>query len=91
MSEMHEAIRCLRCLRSPRDDEAVHSGVPTGWEGSVRAVICPGCQYAEWHPLCDAIVDFEGGRLGYARTLRAGPILEPHIAAMPAEELDAEE
>lgn len=25
--------------------------------------VCPGCQYAEWHPLCESLVDFDGERL----------------------------
>jgi hypothetical protein len=25
--------------------------------------VCPGCQYAEWHPLCRGIVDFDGERV----------------------------
>jgi hypothetical protein len=88
MSGMNEAIRCARCRRSPRDDEPLVEGMPRGWEGSSLEGICPGCQYAEWHPICDAIVDTQGGRVGYAGTLDDGPTLEPRIALMPLEELD---
>lgn len=88
MSGMNEATRCARCRRSPRYDEPLVDGLPRGWEGSAGEGICPGCQYAEWHPLCDAIVDSQGDRVGYAGTLDDGPTLEPAITAMPFEELN---
>ena len=87
MSGKHEVIRCARCRRSPRCDEPLVEGMPRGWEGTSLEGVCPGCQYAEWHPLCDAVVDSQGGRVGYAGTLDDGPTLEPTIAVMPVEEL----
>ena len=89
MPGMNEAIRCARCRRSPRDDEPLVEGLPRGWEGSSLEGVCPGCQFAEWHPLCDAIVDSQGGRVGILQALSttARP-LSPTIAVIPLEELN---
>ena len=34
------------------------------WEGSSRQdPVCPGCQHAEWHPHCMALLDQETGEV----------------------------
>ncbi|MGZ4185008.1 MAG: hypothetical protein ACXVSF_06445 [Solirubrobacteraceae bacterium] len=66
MSETN-AIRCDRCGR-----EEMPEGpglLPPGWEGAVETLpphhaveaVCPGCQYAAWHPHCTSLIDIETG------------------------------
>jgi hypothetical protein len=56
----------VSCSRCGRDEATVYAGnstlVPEGWEGSIGAAVCPGCQLALWHPLCETIVDTDTGR-----------------------------
>lgn len=49
-------ITCFRCGRAPRDDEPLIPppvNMPAAWEGP--PAVCPGCQYAEWHPHCTSV------------------------------------
>ena len=84
MSETN-AIHCDRCGR-----EELPEGpglLPPGWEGAAQAhppygaveAVCPGCQYAEWHPHCLSLVDAVTGK-------RVDPEVE--WAGMPPAERD---
>lgn len=73
-------VQCLRCGKTA--PLRVHAGapfLPEGWEGTTRAGVCPGCQYAEWHPHCLAAIDWE-----------TGEVVDPEVdwAGMPPEERD---
>jgi hypothetical protein len=48
-------LRCSRCGRVPREDEPLVRDLPKEWEGHKFDAVCPGCQYAEWHPHCTAV------------------------------------
>src|SRR5947208_4207597 len=54
-------VTCTRCAKSSESFDP--PAWPEGWEGSVSEAVCPGCQYVEWHPLCEGIVDFGGRRV----------------------------
>jgi len=45
-------VTCTRCARTA---DAQPPGLPDDWEGSVNDAVCPGCQYAEWHPRCTSV------------------------------------
>lgn len=84
-----ETIACSRCGRAPREDELIDEpevGLPRGWEGSRFEGVSPGCQLAEWNPLCRSLLDADGERVA-AVTVEDELILEPAIAAMPREEI----
>lgn len=48
-----QKVLCSRCGRTPRDDEPLIHNLPQDWEGPPP--VCPGCQYAEWHPHCTSV------------------------------------
>lgn len=58
-------------------------GGPNGWE--TPPLVCPSCQFAEWHPHCTSWLDDEGNRVSW-RDENGEPVLAPEIAAMPYEE-----
>jgi hypothetical protein len=83
-------IHCDRCGRAPRDDEPlIPNGPPHGWEGPPP--VCPGCQYAEWHPHCTSWFshhDPEGERVSWADS--EGDVhVAPHLLAIPHDEWDS--
>lgn len=58
---------------SDADKQAAFADI--GWSGTADAAVCPGCQFAEWHPHCMSIVDIDGERVDFAK--------------VPAHEIDA--
>jgi hypothetical protein len=49
-------VHCARCGREATTEDRAHNTlVPDGWEGSKYEAVCPGCQYAEWHPHCTSV------------------------------------
>lgn len=58
-------IICIGCGRSPHDGEQAQmdGAPPDGWERTILKAVCPGCQFAEWHPYCTSVVDFDGERI----------------------------
>lgn len=94
-------IHCERCgrkattknghLPAKRDADGE---VEWAWEGSVSGAVCPGCQYAEWHPHCTSVraESGYGERIDFA-ALRRGEQVIIRIDDMPvvlrsADELD---
>jgi hypothetical protein len=71
-------VACVRCGRTAKP---LPWGLPEGWEGTPSEAICPGCQYAEWHPHCTSLVSYRDGE-------RVDP--EVDWANMPREEWDFE-
>lgn len=70
------AALCERCGREADPGTPLIAGLPMGWEGSPRAMVCPGCQYAEWHPHCtSAVIVDEAGE--YERVDQAVDWREP--------------
>jgi hypothetical protein len=64
-----DRVRCTRC-GTTADTPLVNGArqLPEGWEGSISDMpdpyrpVCPGCQYVEWHPLCQSLIDQDGQR-----------------------------
>jgi hypothetical protein len=48
-----------------------------GWEGSLHDAVCPGCQLAEWVPLCQSLVDKDGELVDLTRPRGRGA--RPHV------------
>jgi ribosomal protein L37E len=91
MTEQPTQIRCSRCGKEGETRGTGNTAlVPHGWEGSPSEPVCPGCQLAEWHPLCQSLLNEEGARVA-AQTFEGKIVLEPAIAAMPQEEVTASE
>jgi hypothetical protein len=81
-------IRCDRCGRPA--ELQLSRGVywlPEGWSGAVGRpasggppqtgdAVCPGCQYAEWHPHCTAtrVESGHGARVDIAALKRGEPV-----------------
>jgi hypothetical protein len=65
-------IKCVRCGRQPRADEPLIWDLPRDWESGP---VCPGCQYAEWHPHCTAVrvESGHGARIDMAGLQRGEP------------------
>ena len=90
MPDRPTVVTCVRCRK---EGEARGEGntalVPEGWEGTIKEPVCPGCQLAEWHPLCESVVDEDGRRVG----ARVGYefVYESWIEAMPPEERSGSE
>jgi hypothetical protein len=69
-------VRCQRCGREGASRlVGAMAVVPEGWEGTIHDAVCAGCQYAEWHPLCESILTWDGERVDRDR-----------LAAMPRDE-----
>lgn len=84
---------CSRCGRDARPDEMTPApDLPRGWThgawtGSEVEVVCPNCEYAEWHPHCTSWLDEYGyGRRVGWRDENGEEVVAPEIAAMPREE-----
>ena len=69
-------VTCVRCGREAEvPDLPTHVATPPeGWEGTIFEPVCPGCQFAEWHPHCTSLIDLDGERL--------------NLAVIPREEVD---
>ncbi len=51
-------VACSRCGREEETTPDLH--LPLNWEGP--PAVCPGCQFAEWHPHCTSVrADFGYG------------------------------
>ena len=45
---------CVRCGATAERQQP--NLIPDGWDGTIRAGVCPNCQLAEWHPHCTSLV-----------------------------------
>jgi DNA-directed RNA polymerase subunit RPC12/RpoP len=66
-----DLARCVRCGKQEpfTYDADLTRWPPEGWEETV-GLVCPGCQYAAWHPYCESIVDGDGNRVKRKELLR---------------------
>jgi hypothetical protein len=71
-------VRCDRCGKEePATKMATGAGflLPECWEGSFpHEAVCPGCQFAEWHPHCTSVATRDGERVDLEPLGRGEPV-----------------
>jgi hypothetical protein len=75
-----DAAPTVHCSRCGREGHAAGTGrpwfLPHEWQGTLSEAVCPGCQYAEWHPHCSSLVDVDGERVDLSAIPREERALE---------------